>query len=335
MSPPGLSPEEIRRQLFDLLSGFMRTQAISVATRLGVPDVVSSTPSDIGDIARAVGADESALYRLMRYLATEGIFTEDTARAFSETPLSVGLRSDAPATARWLALMLGAEHYGAWGEALHSFVTGEPAFDHVHGKSFFEYLGDHPDLSRIFDSAMAAGARGRAAALAEYDWSDVERVVDVGGGNGAALAIVLARHPHLRGTVFDLPTVVEGAANVLSAAGVQDRCDVVGGDFFVDDLPRADVYVLSQILHDWNDERAGAILDNCRRGLTEHDRLLLVERILEDGPDSAFHKLLDLHMLVLLGGKERTETEWRSLLAEHGFGVQQITESGLIEARPV
>lgn len=327
-------PEEIRGQLFELLAGFMRTQAISVATKLGVPDAVSSAPTDVGEIAQTVGADEPALYRLLRYLATEGIFAEVEPRHFAATPLSNGLRSDAPATARWLAVMLGSEHYRAWADAMHSFVTGEPAFPHVHGNEFFEYLSRNPESSKVFDNAMAAGARGRAAALVEFDWTGVERVADIGGGNGAALAAVLAAHRGLRGVLFDLPTVVEGAAAVLSAAGVQERCDVIAGDFFADDLPRADVYILSQILHDWNDERAGAILENCRRSLTEHDRLLLVERVLEDGPDSGFDKLFDLHMLVLVGGKERTETEWRGLLAEHRFELERITDTGLVEARP-
>ena len=230
--------------------------------------------------------------------------------------------------------MLGSWMYRAWGEATHSFVTGEPAFDQVFGGRFFEYLAEHPDESNVFDLSMAAGAQGRAATLVDHDWSGVERVADIGGGNGAALAIILSSHPHLRGVLFDLPTVVEAADDVLRAAGVRDRCDVVAGDFFTDPLPPADAYVLSQILHDWDDERAGAILRNCRRTISDDGRMLLVERVVPDGPEPSFSKLIDLHMLILVGGKERTAAEWRELLAAERFDLRGITESGLIEARP-
>ncbi len=325
---------ETRAQLFDMLAGFMRTQALSVIAKLGVADVVSTEPMDVADVARRVAAHEPSLYRLMRFLATEGVFAEVEPRRFTETALSNGLRVDAPITARWLAIMLGSEHYRGWGEALHSFMTGKPAFDQVYGRGFFDYLAEHPDESSIFDRAMAAGTQGRVAALLGYDWTGVARVADIGGGNGAALAVVLSSHPHLRGVLFDLPTVVEAANDVLGAAGVLDRCDIVGGDFFVDTLPPADVYVLSQILHDWDDERAGAILRNCRRGLADNGRLLLVEQTVPEGPEPSFGKLFDLHMLVLLGGKERTATEWRALLAQERFELQQLEPDGLIEASP-
>lgn len=331
---PQNAPEQIRFQLFELMMGLMRTQAISVAVRLGIPDLVSSEPMDVGEIARRVGADEAALHRLLRHLVTIGIFAVTGERSFSATPLSDGLREDAPATARWLALMLGEEHYAAWGNAIHSFVTGEPAFETVHGRPMFDFFEDDPERGEIFNHAMAAGARARAAALVRHDWMGVSRVADIGGGSGTAIAGVLAANPHLHGVLFDLPAVVTSADDVLDGAGVRDRCEVVGGDFFRDDLPPADVYVLSQILHDWDDERAGAILANCRRSLSTGDRLLLVEMALSDDADSEFERLFDLHMLVLLGGKERTEAEWRSLLGGNGFEPTSVG-GGLIEARPV
>ncbi len=300
---------EVRAQLFDMLVGFMRTQALSVIAKLGVADVLTSTPMDVSEIARRVSAHEPSLYRLLRFLATEGVFAEVEPRRFTETALSNGLRTDAPVTARWLAIMLGSEQYRSWGDALHSFMTGEPAFDQVYGSGFFDYLAEHPDASGTFDRAMAAGSQGRVADLLSYDWTGIELVADIGGGNGAALGVVLASNPHLRGVLFDLPTVVVAADEVLRDAGVLDRCDIVGGDFFTDSLPPADVYVLSQILHDWNDERASAILRNCRRTLADDGRLLLVEGIVPDGPEPDFGKLFDLHMLVLVGGKERTESE--------------------------
>jgi len=324
---------EIRGQLFDMLAGFMRTQALSAITKLGIPDIVSTDPMHVAEIAEIVGADEPSLYRLLRFLATEGVFQEVEPRHFAATPLSDGLRADAPLSARWLAIMLGSEQYRCWSESIHSFTTGEPAFERVHGQPFFDYLTTHPDESTIFNCAMAAGTQSRIAALLEYDWSGVNRVVDVGGGTGSALAAVLSSQPHLHGVLFDLPNVVEGAEETMRRKGVHNRCDVVEGDFFVDRIPPANVYILSQILHDWNDERASAILRNCRRALGADDRVLLVEGVVPEGCEPDFGKLFDLHMLVLVGGKERTETEWRTLLESQCFELRQITPTGLIEAR--
>jgi SAM-dependent methyltransferase len=314
-----------------MLAGAMRTQALSVAAQLGVPDVVSLVPMDVDEIARRVGADESSLYRLLRFLAGEGVFAEVEPRRFTETPLSNGLRSGAAGGARWLAVIRGSEFYRCWGEALYSFRTGEPAFDRVYGCSLFDYLSAHPDRGAIFDRAMAERVAQAAGALADYDWDGVERIADIGGGNGTALAAVLCAAPYLRGLLFDLPSVVEPADGILRAAGVRDRCEIVGGDFFSDPIPQADVLILSQVLHDWNDDHASVILDNCRRGLTEGGRLLLVEGVVADGAEGSL-RLLDLHMLVLLGGRERTENEWQALLARSKFKLVKVLPRGLIEA---
>lgn len=323
-----------RGSLWELLAGFMRTQAIAAAVRLGVPDVVGPEPRDVAEIAARVGADEQSLYRLLRALAGEGVFAEVEPRRFAATPLSDGLRTDAPLTMRPHALMLGAEHYGAWAEALHSFVTGEPAFDRVYGETFFDFLAQHPEAESNFARAMASGAALRAQALVAFDWSGFGSVVDVGGGNGTALAAVLVAHPQLRGTLFDLPGVVSAGPDVLHAAGVEARCEVVSGSFFEDPLPPADVYVLAQILHDWNDDRATAILRSCRRSIGAEGLLLLAEGILPVGPEPDFGKLFDLHMLVLVGGKERTLEEWRALLDGGGFELLPESEDGLLQARP-
>jgi O-methyltransferase len=321
-------------ELFGLVFGFMRTQAVAVAATLGVADVVPAAGMEVAEVAARVGAHEESLYRLLRYLSTEGVFEEVEPRRFAPTRLSDLLRSDATPTVRWQAIMLGSEHYRCWADALHSFVTGEPAFERVFGLPFFGYLGEHPDTEERFDRAMAAAAPGRSLRLLEYDWSGVARVADIGGGNGTTLAAVLARNPHLHGVLVDRPTVVEAATEVFAAAGVADRCEVVAGDFFTDELPPADAYVLGRILHDWDDERAAGILRNCRRWLPADGRLLLVETVLHDRPDPTLRKLFDLHMLVLLGGKERTEEEWRALLGAEGFEPRAIVD-GLIEARPI
>jgi len=330
---PACDEEAIFERLSDMLAGFMRTQALSVAVSLGVPEAVSQVPVDVGEIALRVGADEQSVYRLMRFLASEGVFAEVEPRRFTATRLSNGLRADPPLSARSLAIVRGSEFYRCWSEALHSIVTGEPAFGRVYGGRFFDYLAQHPDRSTVFNRAMAEKTSRQVAALEGYDWADMRRVVDLGGGNGTALAAVLGAHPHLDGVLFDLPTVVGGAGEVLRAAGVSDRCEILGGDFFSDSLPCADAYILSQILHDWDDDHACAILTNCRRGVDDGGRLVLVEGVVPDGPQPSFLKLLDLHMLILLGGKERTENEWSDLLRKAGFQLHQVMPNGLIDAR--
>jgi len=185
---------------------------------------------------------------------------------------------------------------------------------------------------------MAAGTRTRLDALARHDWSPFKRVADIGGGTGSTIAAVLAENPELEGVLFDLPTVVADAPTILEQAGVAGRCTVVGGDFFNDALPPADAYLLVQILHDWNDERAAAILRNCRRSIAADGRLLIVDGVVAPGSERDPLKHMDLHMLVMLGGKERTEEEWRTLLTGEGFELVRVAPSGaknLVEARPI
>jgi SAM-dependent methyltransferase len=325
----------VRERLFDLLCGFMRTQALAAAARLGLADLVSDEPIEVGELARQVGAHEGSLYRLLRALSSDGVFAEVEPGRFVRTALSDGLRSDAPLSDRWIAIAFGAEHYRGWAESFHSFCTGEPGFDRAYGVPYFDYLEQNAEASATFNRAMGAGTRSRLAALVEHDWAEVRHVVDVGGGNGTALAAVLAANPHLTGAVFDLPSALDGAPPVLAEAGVAKRCDLVGGNFFTDPLPPADVYVLSQILHDWDDERAAAILRNCRRSIADDGRLLVLDAVVPSSPEPHFRKLFDLHMLVLLGGKERTNDEWQTLFAATGFKVANVRVSGpsnLIEA---
>jgi SAM-dependent methyltransferase len=327
----------IRQQLLELLCGFMRTQALATAAKLGIADLVSDEPTDVDDIAARVGAHAPSLYRLMRALSNEGVFAEVDSRRFVRTPLSDGLRGDAPLTAHWSAIMWGSEQYQAWKEALHSFQTGEPGFDRAFGLPYFDYLEQSEEASAVFNRAMAAGTRGRMTALVDYDWKDVRHVVDVGGGNGTALAAVLAANPHLTGAVFELESSLTAARTVVEEAHVADRCELIAGDFFADRIPPGDAYILSQILHDWDDRRAARILSNCRTSLGDDGRLIIVDAVMPSGPEPDFRKLFDLHMLVLIGGKERTEEEWRDLLASERFDLDSITQAGpshLVEARP-
>lgn len=328
----------VRAELLQLLGGFMQTQALAVVARLGVADIVDDEPVHVTELAARIGAHPASLHRLLRMLAGIGVFDEVEPGSFIATRLSDGLRTDAPESVHHLAIAFGNEHYQAWGEALYTFQTGLSAFEHLYGEPYFEFLARHPEEGENFDRAMAGGALKRSAALmSSYDLSGISTLADIGGGNGVLLSSVLAVNTHLQGVVFDLPHVAAKAAALIEGAGMGDRCIAVGGDFFSDPLPRADAYVLAHILHDWDDNRALDILRNCRRSAPASGRLLLLENILPEGSQPSWAKQLDLHMLVLLGGKERTESQWCQLLDEADFRLVRVTAATgthVLEAEP-
>jgi hypothetical protein len=238
-----------------------------------------------------------------------------------------------------MAVMLGEEQDRCWGDLLESVRTGAPAFERLYGQPYFSYLGEHPEQASVFDAAMSEfSRRGLQALLDACDLSSVGTLADVGGGNGTNLAGILRHYPTLRGLLFDLPHVVARARPFLEAAGVAGRCTVAGGDFFATAPGGADAYLLRHILHDWDDARAGRILDNLRRVMPAGARLLVVEIVLPDGDGQAFGNLMDLHMLVLAGGRERTEAEYRQLFAAHGFRLARVVPTegdySVIEAVP-
>jgi len=323
-----------------LITGYQVSQALHVAATLGIADRLGDGPQSCEDLAAAAGAHAPTLYRLLRALAAVGVFREEPDRRFALTPLGAGLRADAPQPVGPMAVFVGQPYYWqAWGHLLHSVRTGENAFRALNGISVWEYRARHPEAGAGFDAAMTAGSRRVAGAVAAaYDFGARRCVVDVAGGQGALLAAILSRHPHLRGVLFDQPHVVAGAAPVLRAAGVEGRCEVVGGDFFTSELPAGDAYVLKAILHDWEDAPATALLRNCRRTLAADGRLLLVERVLAPPNEGAAGKLSDLNMLVSPGGQERSEAEWAALLDAGGFRLAGVTPTAagvsVIEAAP-
>jgi O-methyltransferase len=310
---------------------------MATVAKLGVADIVGSEPVPVEELAARVGADPSALHRVLRLLASDGIFSEATPGAFIGTPLSEGLREDQAHSIRYLALQQGGPTYLAAGQMLQCVRTGEPAAETVFGRPFFEYLAADSEASEIFNRAMAGTTRARVAAALEYDWSSASVVTDIGGGNGSLLTAVLGAQPQLRGVVFDLPHVVAEARPIIEEAGLSERCELVGGDFFADSLPSADTYLFAQILHDWDDERAVGILRNCRRSITEDGRLLVLEQVVPEGDEPSYAKVIDLIMMTVLGGKERTQAEWDSLLRAGGFELVGITlkpAAALIAAAP-
>ena len=325
------------RELRKKIMGYLVSQAIFAICELGVPDQLAGGPVRLQELARDSGADPDALRRFLRVLAGEGLFTEIDHDEYTLTPVGALLRTDVEGSLHHLAMLMGAEAYEAWGAAVHSVRTGTAAFDHVAGKPYFEWLAEHPQAAERFDRGQAGLVELRLVPLLERDWAGVASVVDVGGGEGVLMARLAQRHRHLAGVVYDLPHVVSVAGALLGDLGVGDRVSMVGGDFF-DAVPAgADVYVLSQILHDWNDERASLILANCREAMPDHGRLLIVEQVLEEKAGADPAALLDLHMLVLLGGRERTRSDWERLLETNGFVLDSVVagpRSSLLTARP-
>jgi hypothetical protein len=324
-----------------LIVGYRLSQALHVAARLGVADLLNNGPMSVDELARAVGAHPAALYRLMRLLASEGVFAESEPRRFELTALAMPLRSDVPGSLRARAILDGEEaHWKAWGHLTHSVATGEPAFDRAHGAPFFEYMKAHAAVASSFNTVMTDQNAAAAQAVVEaYDFSGLGTLVDVGGGHGSLLAAILAEYPPLRGILHDQPHVVAGARPTLEAAGVADRCDIIGGDFFASVPAGGDAYLLKHILHNWDEPRCAAILKNGRDALPADGRLLVVETLIPAGNEPSYGKYLDLGMLVLLPGRERTEAEYGELLAATGFELSRViatrSELSILEAVPV
>jgi O-methyltransferase domain/Dimerisation domain len=323
-----------------LVNGYYASQALSVVATLGIADLLAEGPRTSDDLATATNTDPSALYRVLRALAAEGVFTEGDNRQFDLTPVGYHLRSDAdPSLQAWTAFVGRPYQWKAWTRLVDSVRTGENAFRLAHGMGSWDYRAAHPEESAIFDRAMVSlTSQFSAAIVAAYDFSRFRRVVDVGGGHGALVADVLRANPETRGVLFDQPHVVAHAAELLSEMGVDDRCEVVGGSFF-DQVPGGgDAYILKSVVHDWNDEESVRILTVCRSAMHADAVLLVMERLIAPPNLGADDKLSDLNMLVGPGGRERTIEEFDDLLEQGGFRLRQVVATGspmrVLEAAP-
>jgi len=327
-------------QMFLLSEGTTIFTAVTLAAELGIADLLANGPRGSDEMARATSTHPGSLYRLLRLLSVFGVFSEVEPHRFEQTPLSELLRSGTPGSMRAWMRMVGLPAWGPmFAEAMHSIKTGEPSFKRSAGVEFFDYVTAHPREGAIFNEAMTAFGQGVVVAVVQaYDFGSTRRLVDVGGGHGSLIASVLQAHPHLNGTLFDLPHVVEGARSALSAAAVADRCEIAGGDFFESIPTGGDAYVLKWIIHDWDRDRAVAILRNCRRAMDQAGRLLLIETVIP-GPDEPHPgKIMDFIMLLGLGGQERTELQYADLLREAGFNLSKVVPTAspmsVIEATP-
>jgi len=319
---------------------YFASRALYAAAALDVAEALAGGPRAVEEIAAAVGAHAQSLYRVLRVLAAHGIFREAAERRFENTGLSELLRAGRPGSLRDLVLLFGDEtSWRSWEQILHSVRTGEAAFEHLYGAKFFDFLQQHADKAALFDRAMAAASSSTNAAVIEaYDFSGFGTLVDVAGGVGASLCSILAATPALRGIVFDLPHVGDRARAFIAGCGLAARCSFVGGSFFDGVPPGADAYFLKHILHDWGDESCARILGACAVAMGHSARLLICERIVPPGNEPSSAKLIDLHMLLTNhGGRERTEPEYRELLAASGFSIARIvptrTPWSVIEAR--
>lgn len=323
MEQPDVKPSVALKRLVD---GYQISQAIHVAATLGIADLLSDGSRTSDELAAETATHPRTLYRLLRALASVGVFEERQGRHFALTPLSDCLRSDAAEPVGGIAALIGRPYYWqAWADLLHSVTTGENAFRHLHGMDIWEYRADHPAESAIFNGAMTAQSRrATEAILAAYDFGRFRRVVDVGGGRGALLAAILTKHPEMRGVLFDQPHVVANAEQLLRDAGIAERCEVVGGDFFAALPEGADAYILRSILHDWEDAQATAILGTCRRSIGAAGRLLVIEWAVAPPNEGRDGKFSDLNMLVMPGGQERTREEYAALFAAAGFRLTEV-----------
>jgi SAM-dependent methyltransferase len=317
-------------QMLQLISGFWIARCVYVLAKLGIADLIKDEPKTVDELAAATSTHAPSLFRVLRALASVGVITQNGNR-FGATPLSDTLRSDVRGSIRAFAMTeLGEEHYPAWGELLHSVRTGGIAFDKAFGESVWGFFAKNPENAQIFNDAMSGlTAQANEALHAAYTFGGIKRIMDVGGGHGGLITSILQRNSEMTGILFDSPQVIEGAKANVESLAVPDRCELVGGNFFESVPSGADAIILKWIIHDWNDDQSVTILKNCHRALPDDGKLILVEAVVPETSEPHFSKFIDLNMLVMTGGRERTEAEFRELYEDSGFKLMRVvpTES--------
>lgn len=326
-------------RMMDLILGYCRSQGIGTIARMGIPDMLEDGPRSVGELADEVGADEDALYRLMRALVSEGIFEEQRGRVFKLNSMARSLTTDDPRSVRWLAAaMCDSAHWKPWGLAYEAIMEGKSQTPGVLGMSPWEYLSGKPDEAGRFGLAMSNMSKQASSSItAAYDFEEFEHIVDVGGNQGTLLLDILLANPGPRGTIFDLPEVIEVARRGLEGNPLADRIDFAAGDFFKSVPAGADVYLLKHILHDWPDRECRRILERIREAIPDHGRLLVFDALLVPEAPPWAH-WLDVHMMVLQDGKERSPAEFKALFEATGFHLARVIEIpspvGILEATP-
>ncbi len=305
--------------LMQMTMSFIISQAISVAAKLRIADHLQNGAKTAEDLAAITQTHAPSLYRLMRALVSVGVFQRDSENRFSNSPTSEFLRSDHPESMRAIVHMIGDTEHWHGHENMHQSVkTGEIAFDHIFGMPIFPYYAANPEPARVFDNAMTSFTSGIANAVAAtYDFSGAKTIADIGGGHGILLSTILKSNPNAKGILYDQPQVVSGAE-------VADNIAIVGGDFFAEIPVEADIYMMKHIIHDWNDDQSVTILKNLARSAPIGAKLLLIESVVEEDDSPSMSKIMDLNMLVMTGGRERTATEYAELFDKTGFKLTNV-----------
>ena len=314
-------------QLLSIVSSAWTSAAIYVAAKLGIADLLKDGPRTTEYLSVATSTHEMSLYRVLRAVASAGVFIEQDGRTFANTPMSEALRSDNPNSVRDLTIWINEpEHWKVYGDLIHSVRTGEPAWDKTHGEPVFPYLfKTNPELGDIFNKAMTSYTHQTTAPLLEaYDFSSAQVIADIGGGLGHLLGSVLATNKGTTGVLFDLPEVLSGAPAMLKKYGVEDRVETMCGDFTQDIPVVADIYLLKHIIHDWYDDKNQVILGNIRNNMPDDAKILIIETVVPEGNDPHFSKIIDLEMLAAPGGMERTASEFKDLLEKSGLKLERI-----------
>ena len=314
--------------LNQMITATWTVQSIYLAASLGIADLLKNGSKSVDELAQATDSQVSYLYRVLRALASVGVFSEVAPNQFALTEMAQYLRSDIPGSLRYISMMLSDEwHWNSWGDILHVVKTGQPAMQHLYQiDNTFEYLSQNPKSGAIFNNAMTGWSKTvHTAVVDSYDFSDINNIVDVAGGHGTLIASILAANPHMEGVLFDMPHVVANARDLLTREGVIDRCKIVGGDFFEAAPSGGNAYIMSHIVHDWGDEDCVKFLKNIRQNIAENGRLLVVEMVVPAGNTPHLGKLMDICMMTMYSaGRERTEAEYRQLFQAAGFRLTQI-----------
>jgi SAM-dependent methyltransferase len=327
--------------MLQIISGFWISRSVYVIGKLGIPDLLQTGPKTAEELAAATNTDAPSLFRILRALVSVGVLKSAEGGRFAQTPLSETLVTDAPGSLRWFAISeLGQEHYPAWGNLMHSVKTGEIAFDNFFGVDVWKYFQQNPEDAAVFNNSMSNMTAAVNDALTSlYDFSQFGKIVDVGGGHGGLITAILQKNPEVKGVLFDAPQVIEGAQSKIAATGLADRVETVAGDFFKSVPEGGDAYIMKWIIHDWDDEKSNAILRNCRKQMKANGKLILVDCVVPETDEPHFSKFIDLNMLVMTGGKERTQKEFAQLLTDAGFKLVRVIHTDLptsiVEAEPV
>ena len=313
-------------QILQIITNFWSSRAVYIFSKLGIPDLLNSGPKTAAELASATKTHAPSLYRVLRALASIGFVTATEDGRFAQTPLSEILVTDAPGSLRWLTISeLGQEHFPAWGNLMHSVKTGDIAFDNFFGVDIWKYFEQNPEDAAVFNNSMSGvTAATNDEIISLYDFSSFGTIVDIGGGHGGLITSILQANPKAKGILFDAPQVIEGARPKIEAAGLANRCETVAGDFFKGVPAGGDAYVMKWIIHDWEDEKAITILRNCRNQMARNTKLIIVDCVVPENNDPDFSKFFDLNMLVITGGKERTEKEFAQILGAAGFKLLRV-----------